>query len=144
MLKKILLTAGILLLIGAGIIWYLYTDTFKDTAKIDAAYSVDAVTFIKEFEKNLPEANKKYTEKIIAITGKISEKQSNDSSINLIITDTTKGSYINFSFQQQGMAAAKLIKEGDNVYIKGSCSGGAYSEILETHYINFKRCTINK
>ena len=144
MLKKILIIAGILLIIGGGVIWYLYNDTFKDTAKVDAAYTVDATIFIKEFEKNMAEANKKYTEKIVTITGKVSEIQNSDSSINVSITDTTKGSYINFSFQQQAMAAAKLLKEGDNVHIKGSCSGGAFSEILETYYINFKRCALIK
>jgi hypothetical protein len=144
MLKKILIGAGILFFIGAGIVWYLFTDTHKDTATIAAAYTLQATDFIKEFETNLPAANKKYTEKIIGITGKLTEKQSTDSSLNLIITDTTKGSYINFSFQQKDMAAANATKIGEKISIKGSCSGGEFSEILETHYINFNRCTLIK
>ena len=53
-------------------------------------------------------------------------------------------SYIIFAFQEQHLADAKSIKEGDNVIIKGSCSGGAYSSILETEFITFKRCAISK
>jgi hypothetical protein len=33
---------------------------------------------------------------------------------------------------------------GDKVSIKGSCSNGAFSTILETEYITFKRCAVNK
>ena len=41
-------------------------------------------------------------------------------------------------------AEAKMLKEGDSVSIKGSCSGGKYSSILDTESITFKRCAINK
>jgi len=60
------------------------------------------------------------------------------------MADTASGSYIIFAFQQQHRGEAKKIKMGDMVSIKGSCSGGAYSHMLETEYIAFKRCAVNK
>ena len=59
------------------------------------------------------------------------------------MADST-GSYVIFAFQSQHLAEAKSIKQGDDVSIKGSCSGGAYSEILEAEFITFKRCALNK
>ena len=53
------------------------------------------------------------------------------------------GSYVIFAFQQQDKGLAEKIKVGEKVSIKGSCSGGAFSKILETEYITFKRCAIN-
>jgi hypothetical protein len=51
--------------------------------------------------------------------------------MNLKMTEPSTGSYIIFSFQQQNLADVKKLKKGDNVSIKGSCSGGIHSEILE-------------
>ena len=49
-----------------------------------------------------------------------------------------------FSFQQQNLADVKKLKKGDIVSIKGSCSGGIHSEILDIESITFKRCVLNK
>jgi hypothetical protein len=142
--KKILLGTFVLLLAAAGITWYIFTERFTNTAERKADYSVNAIDFIKEFQRNDGLANKKYTEKIITVKGIVSEIEAADATVNIKIADTATGDYIIFAFQQQHLAAAKKIKEGEDVSIKGSCSGGTYSEILETRYISFKRAAVNK
>ncbi|MFN8250004.1 MAG: hypothetical protein U0T68_13705 [Ferruginibacter sp.] len=142
--KRILLIALVLFLVGAGVAWYIFTETFTDTAERKPEYTVEAMDFIKEFEKNDSLANKKYTEKIIAVNGTVSEIEAADTTANIKFVDTLSGSYIIFAFQQQHLAEAKLLKVGDKVSIKGSCSGGTYSEILGTEFISFKRAAINK
>lgn len=142
--KKVLLGALIVLLAGTGVAWYIFTEKFSDTADRKPAYTVEAMDFIREFEKNDSLANKKYTEKIIAVNGIVSAIESADTTANIKFTDTLSGSYIIFAFQQQHLAEAKQLKVGDKVSIKGSCSGGTYSEILGTEFISFKRSAINK
>ena len=142
-IKRVLIIAAVLLVAGIGVIWYLFSEKFEDTAKVKAEYSVPATQLIQEFKTNLAEANKKYTEKIVAVAGRVTEIESADTTVNIKMTDTTSGSYIIFAFQSQVMKTVKQIKEGDSVSLKGSCSGGEYSNILEAHFINFKRCTIN-
>ena len=146
--KKILnwslITAGTLLLIGVAVYFYYATRTHEDTAKLKADYLVDAVPFIKEFEKDYKAANKKYAEKIIAVNGIVTATEPADTTMNVKMTDTTTGSYLIFAFQSQHMAEAKKIKEGDHVVIKGSCSDGIYSEILGSYFISFKRSTVIK
>ena len=127
-----------------AIVWYIFNDKYADTAKRKATYTVNALDFIKEFEKNDSLANKKYTEQIIAVKGTVSEIEAADTTANIKFVDSTSGSYIIFAFQQQHMAEAKQLKEGDKVTIKGSCSGGTYSEILGTEYISFKRSAVNE
>jgi flagellar basal body-associated protein FliL len=143
-LKKILIVIGIGLVAAAAVALYIFTDTFDDTATQKAAYTVSANPFIKEFEKDNALANKKYTEQIITVNGRISEIEAADTTVNIKMIDTTTGSYIIFAFQQQDAAEAKKLKEGDSVSVKGSCSGGIFSEILEVESINFKRSSINK
>jgi tRNA_anti-like len=143
-LKKLLIAGGLLFLAGCVAIWLIFTEKFTDTTKREAAYTVNAMDMIGEFAKSETEANKKYTEKIVTVNGRVSEIENADTTTNIKMIDTISGAYIIFAFQQQHLAAAKQLKEGDSVSIKGSCSGGAYSEILETVFINFKRSAVNK
>lgn len=142
--KNILIGILVVAVTLFAVAWYIFNDKYADTIERKAAYTVNAMDFIKEFEKNDSLANKKYTEQIITVNGTVSEVQQVDTTANIKFIDTTSGSYIIFAFQQQHLAEAKQLKEGDKVSIKGSCSGGTYSEILGTEYISFKRCAINK
>ena len=141
--KKIIIAVIVLLLAGAGIVWYLFTLKFNDTAKEKAAYTVTAERLLAEFARNDTAANKKYTDQIISVKGVVSEKEAADTTINIKFADST-GAYIIFAFQQAHLAEAKGLKEGDSVIIKGSCSGGTYSDILETVFISFQRCALDK
>ncbi len=130
---------------GTGIaIWYLFTQKFEDINNQKAVYSLNALDLIKEFQKSDSLANKKYAEKIIIVTGIVTEIESADTTVNIKLGDTATGSYAIFAFQHQNLNETKNIKEGDKVSIKGSCSGGAYSEILESEFITFKRCALNR
>jgi hypothetical protein len=142
--KRIFFTCFILLIIGSIAAWYILTEKFEDTTKQKAEFSVNATDFIKEFQTSDSAANKKYTEKMIIVTGRVSETENADSTVNIKMIDPITESYIIFAFQQQNALEAKSLKEGDSVSIKGSCSGGVYSEILETEFITFKRCVISK
>jgi len=142
--KRILLTGLVLLIAGGIAIWYIFTEKFTDTSTEPAVYTVNAMDFIKEFQDNENLSNKKYTEKIITVNGRITETEAADTTINIKMRDTITDAYIIFAFQQQHLKEAKQFKEGDSVSIKGSCSGGTYSKILEAASITFKRCTVNK
>jgi len=100
--------------------------------------------FIKEFRQNASMANRKYTEKIVVVNGIVSTIEAADTTANIKFTNASTGDYIIFAFQQQHLADAKKLKEGQQVSIKGSCSGGAYSQILGINYISFKRAALNK
>ena len=142
--KKWILALLVLLLVGGGVIWYLFTLKYDDTATVKADFSVNAMDFIKEFKQDMMAANKKYSEKIVVINGTISTVEPFDTTTNIKMIDTTNGAYIIFAFQQQHVQEAKLIKEGEAISIKGSCSGGIFSPTLEAESIQFKRCAVNK
>lgn len=144
-LKRVLWSIFALVVIAAGIYWYVATEKFADTNDREAAYTVDALDFIREFHANDSAANAKYRDKIITVTGTVSAVEPADSAtMNIKFVDTTTGSYAIFAFQEQHVADAKTIKEGDFVSIKGSCSGGTYSEILGVEKIDFKRSALHK
>ena len=144
LLKKILIGFAVVAVLGAAGIWYIFNEKFTDTTEVKAEATKKALELIHEFEKDNAAANKNYSEKIIVVNGMVSEVEGADTTVNIKMADTTSGSYIIFAFQQQHRNEAKAIKPGDSVSIKGSCSGGNYSKILETTYITFKRCVLNK
>src|SRR6187431_598533 len=103
-LRWSLITAGAILLIGAAVYFYYATLEHEDTASLKADYSVEALPFIKEFEKDYKAANKKYAEKIIAVKGIVTEtEQPVDTTMNIKMTDTITGSYLIFAFQNKDM-----------------------------------------
>jgi tRNA_anti-like len=142
--KRLLWGSLALLVIAAAIVVYIFTEKFADTADRKPHFTVDAMDFIREFQVNDSVANKKYTEKIVAINGIISEIGSADTTANVQFTDTLTGDYIIFAFQDQHVQDAKKLHAGQSVSVKGSCSGGNYSEILGIRYISFKRAALNK
>ena len=143
-LKRVLIGGLLLLLSGGAAVWYILNEKFTDTSERKAAFTVNAIDLIHEFQKSDSLANKKYAEQIITVNGRISELEAADTTINVKMVDTLTDAYIIFAFQQQHLKEVKQFKEGDSVSIKGSCSGGIYSEILETEFITFKRCAVNK
>ena len=142
--KEWLLALLLILSAGGGVIWYIFALKYDDTASVKADFTVNAMGFIKEFKQDMTAANKKYSEKIIVVNGTISAIEMADTTANIKMVDTTNGAYIIFAFQQQHLQEAKAMKEGETVSIKGSCSNGAFSSILEAEYITFKRCAVNK
>lgn len=141
-LKWLSIGFGALFTIAFIVYFYFHTLRHEDTASLSIDYAVEAIPFIKEFEKDQKAANLKYTEKIIAVKGVITATEPADTTLNIKMADTTTGSYIIFAFQEQHMSQAKQLKEGDIVIIKGSCSDGIYSEILDNYFISFKRSTV--
>ena len=143
-LKRILVGLLIIIIILAGVYWYVATEKFTDTKSRKADYTLNALDFIHEFQQDLKMANSKYADKIIVLNGRVSEVEAADTTINVKIIEPATGSYAIFAFQQQHVSEARSVKQGDSISIKGSCSGGIYSSILESTAITFKRSTLNK
>ena len=123
---------------------FVMSETFTNTTDIKTDYTVNATDLIREFTINDTAANNKYREKILIVNGKTTQvERLSDSTTTIQFADST-GSYIAFSFEKQQYEEVKEIKTGDEVSLKGSCSGSIYSEILGTTAITFKRSTINK
>jgi len=142
--KRLLTGLLVAVLVLAGIYWYVATEKFSDTKDREAAYTLNALDFISEFRQNTDAANVKFADKIIVLKGKVSAIEAADTTLNIKFIDPQTASYVIFAFQQQHLGEAKTVRVGDSISIKGSCSGGIYSEILDATAITFKRSTLNK
>lgn len=123
---------------------YVMSETFTNTTDIKEDYTVNATDLIREFTLNDTAANNKYREKILVVNGKTTQVERLSDSTTIIQFADSTGSYIAFSFEKEQYEKVKEIKAGDEVSLKGSCSGSIFSEILGTTSITFKRSTLNK
>jgi hypothetical protein len=122
----------------------IFDEKFTSTDNVKADYTMTAGELIKEFMANDTATNKKYQEKVLAVSGPVSSVDfAADSSSSIKFADST-GSYAIFSLEKSQLDKVKMIKTGDTVSVKGVCSGSMFSEILGTTTISFKRSILNK
>ncbi len=122
---------------------YIMKETHKATEDVKADYTISAPELITEFIKNDTASNKKYHEKMMVITGPAAAVEILPDSTSTIKFADSTGSYAIFSFEKNMYEKASAVKQGDQVSLKGVCSGSIYSEILGTTAITFKRATFN-
>lgn len=151
--KKVFINIGFTILVAAGT-WFgfgivskqaenkMMNETHASTESLKEDYTLTAADLINEFLTNDTAANKKYTEKVLLVSGQVSESAvAADSTGTVSFADST-GSYAIFSIDKMQMEKVKSIKKGDVATVKGICSGGMFSDILGTTSITFKRSTI--
>ena len=68
-MKWLLISGGSLLLIGVIVYFYFATRTHEDTANLKVDYNVEAIPFIKEFEKDLLQPIHLF---LLIVTGEVS------------------------------------------------------------------------
>ncbi|MFM8592239.1 MAG: OB-fold protein [Sphingomonadales bacterium] len=141
-LRWILLAIVVMALAGGAVFYYVMTAQFADTTSEKPAYSISAMDLLGEFQQNDSAANKKYSEKIVAVSGLVSEVEGADTSATVKFVDTLTGSYLIFDFQSGASRQAAALQPGANVTLKGSCSGSIYSRLRNAHMISFKRSVI--
>ncbi|MDH3649429.1 MAG: OB-fold putative lipoprotein [Saprospiraceae bacterium] len=129
-MSRIVLIIGLLVLLGAGL--YLYT-TYDYRAGISTAkpdFSVEATLLFTEFEENEDAANAKYLGKILEVTGiaRNIEFGSEPGSVTLE-TNAMLGAVV-CELSQAVKMNLQDIREGEEITIKGHCSGKLLDVIL--------------
>jgi hypothetical protein len=101
---------------------YLFNLQHKDLKKVKPDFVITAVDLQKAFESNETSANSRFVKKIIEVSGTIeSVKPEEDKSLNIALkTGSILGSVI-CTFQSD--SEASNLKVGDDIAIRGECSG---------------------
>ncbi len=96
----------IAVLVGIGVYWYVMHGGARNLASEDAAYTVNANDIVQEFSTNSERANKKYLEKAVVVTGKVTEVHANqviiDNSVVCLLQQPDSKVKINQSIIMKG------------------------------------------
>lgn len=141
--KKIILflVSGIIA-IGATFAFYLYNKGPLDV-KNAKGIKINAYDLYQNYYKDSLQAVKKYSNKIVEITGVVAQVTLNQQNQPLVLIMTNEtGAFINCTMED----STAVIKEDETVKIKGICTGimgmDASMEILGDVYLS--RCYLVK
>jgi len=128
MLKRIAIVLFIILLIGIAFVIYLWNLPHKKVENI-AGINITAVTLAKEFTSNEQQANARYLNKAIEVSGVISEIDKNqDGGIMIILQSDDPTTGVQCAMRDKGVTVSK----GQTVDIKGFCSGNGITGVSLT------------
>jgi hypothetical protein len=129
-MKKIGIDILLICLIGAFIAREMYNKPHIDVAENPADISVTANILLADFSLDETKANSKYLDKIIAVKGTITNIEFNAEKATISLqTEDDFGSVVCYLVKDEFKKSAE-IKEGQEVEIKGICTGFLMDVIL--------------
>ena len=129
-MRKLLLVGG-LLLVGVGVVAYLYNKPHSNMNKTMADIQVDATNLFTTFETDENAANDEYLGKVLAVTGTIREVTVNEEGTRSIILDTDSDmSGVVCEMDALSEHAKTDFEPGETITVKGICTGMLMDVVL--------------
>jgi hypothetical protein len=117
--KWILLSALVIIFTGGFIGYKMYNKPHRNVQKAKAL-TITAIKLTTDYENNEPEANSLYLDKVLEVSGEISDITKNQKGEQVI---TLKGSDLSGVICTLDAVVQTAIKPATSVVIKGICSG---------------------
>lgn len=120
--KTIIVLSVVIIVLLAGVFVYMtYNKPHKSVNDVD--FSMDATLLVAEFEQDEAAANTKYLDKVVEVKGTVKEVMKSDNSITLLLGEADAMSSVSCSLSAGAAKDAGDVKAGDEVTIRGICSG---------------------
>ena len=116
--KIVLFNIAVLLIVGAAIGYYMYN---KGPVDVKSSKGIEATPneLYTSYTKDSVSAHKKYDDKVLKVTGEVSEIKNIQKQQVILIKTSTEGGYINCTMEE----SVSNVKAGDTITIKGICNG---------------------
>jgi len=115
----------------------MFNKKHVDTSKAKPDYVLTATAIQKEFEDNEISASGRYINKIIEISGAVTSVTSDSSHLNITLKTGNDMSSVICTFPAS--AEASNVKNGDEVTLRGECSGFLMDVLMKNCSIIAKR-----
>lgn len=132
-MKKIGLTIIIIGLVASAVVYKLYNKPHRDP-KNEESIPVSAMDLFRSFEEDEAKANTLYLDRVLEITGIISEITANQNMTPIIVLETEN---IAFGVRCTMDTVEANVLVGETVTIKGICTG-YLSDVIITNAIIVK------
>ncbi|PWG05450.1 OB-fold protein [Polaribacter aquimarinus] len=128
--KKIIIAILVIGIVGALVAYKMYNKPHVNVAKVSSDITLTANDIINDFSSDENKANTKYLEKIIEVTGVVSEvKIENGKGIISLKTNHDFGSIL-CHLSDKETKKINTLKEEQVIKIKGICTGYLMDVIL--------------
>jgi len=139
-MKKVIITLVVLVMAGLSVATYLWNKPHRNIASEEAAFTLDAVQLLDDFQTDYDSAWAKYRNQTISITGKVSDVHVESNAENYLSLDVEDrmGGVICY---MDSTVTLKGISVNDLVQVKGKVNG--YDPDLFQE-VEVKECTLVK
>jgi hypothetical protein len=128
MTKKVIIVVGILALLGVAAYVYVFN---KPRISVDTPdFLLSANSLIDEYERDEDEADKKYLGKVVQVSGTVTEVLEQGDAFVLLMGDSTPVSRVSCSLQEKQDTMAYGLRPGDELTVKGICTGRLLDVVL--------------
>jgi hypothetical protein len=135
---KIFLGLLALAFAAAGYGFYLYHKKPPDTRKEPPAYEIASTTLVAAFNKNETAASLQFLDKVIAVKGVVTIiKIDSADQATVFLDGGDPMDAVICSFYKEELSSVKNLHQGQEVTIKGNCTGKLMDVVLN-------KCSITK
>ena len=120
----------IIVIIGLFFLLNQYNKPSVDVANLEADLVINVDEILMDFQKDEEKANLKYTNNIIEVHGEISEISTVDGNATITLKDNEFDANVICNVQPMENKEALQLKKGDQVSLKGICTGYLLDVIL--------------
>lgn len=129
MLKKVIIAAAIVAVLGAVAFVSVYNKPHQSIDNVD--HELAAIDLINAFENNEEDANARYLDKVIEVKGKVRQViEQENSYIILLGDDASLMNGVSCTLDDKDNSVAYGLKAGDDVVIRGICTGFLLDVVL--------------
>jgi hypothetical protein len=130
-MKRIIIISILgLMLLGGGYGYYLFNKPHQGIADVAPTFRLSATSLVEAYDKDENAANAKYLGKIVEVTGIISEKVKNEKGKYNITLQAADLAGVGCEFDPKSQEEVQNLKEGQEVQIKGICTGVLMDVVL--------------
>ncbi len=118
-IKAILIALFFVALLGSAYAWFFVWNKPQQNIKQASAISINATDLFNAYSLNEAEANKMYIDKVIAVTGEVSNVATNGEGKTVVLLKSDDLMFgVNCTLEE-----AASIKNGETITLKGLCTG---------------------
>ena len=141
-MKRILFIVIIVgLAVAAFFAFREYNRTNKDLKNTTPDITTDVTGILAAFDKDSASFNKKYTDKVIAVSGVVKSIDQQGNPVVIALGNAGEMSSVQCSMDSTYARDYQSVKEGAQVTIKGLCTGARADEMFGTDVI-LNRCIL--
>jgi hypothetical protein len=118
-MKAILISLLFVALLGSAYAWFFVWNKPQQNIKQASAISINATDLFNAYFLNEAEANKTYVNKVVAVTGEVSNVGTNNEGKTVVLLKSDDLMFgVNCTLE-----VAAPIKNGETITLKGLCTG---------------------
>lgn len=129
--KTLVYMTSALLLIASVIAVFKYYKPHRSVKKEEAAFKVSVSELVDAFSTDENEANTQYAGKIIEVRGALKEMILNDSTLILLMGDSTLPTGVSCYLQRDQKDKYTTLTKGEEVLVKGVCNGMLLDVVID-------------